>query len=139
MNGTLASLMSCEDVRQNRIMTADAGLTYQDLAAVLDDEGIPANRHVIGRNRELRDQVFVADKWSNLWAVYYTERGAKSGIRKHRTEDEACRDLLSRLRGNQLTSVGCSDDYRSLRRSSSARPQRPVLPRSAGGVHAGDA
>jgi hypothetical protein len=80
-------------------MTADASLTYQQLAALLDREGIPADRYVIGRNRKLRDQVPVADKWSNRWVVYYTERGERSDIRKHQTEDEACRDLLSRLRG----------------------------------------
>jgi hypothetical protein len=66
---------------------------------VLDHEGIPPDRYVIGRNRELQHQVFVADKWSNRWVVYYSERGVKWDIRKHRTEDEACRDLLSRLQG----------------------------------------
>jgi hypothetical protein len=54
---------------------------------------------VTGRNRKLHDQVFVADKWSDRWLIYYSERVGKSDIRKHRTEDEACRDLLSRLRG----------------------------------------
>ena len=80
-------------------MTADAVLTYEGLSAVLDSEGMPADRYVIGRNRKLQDQVFVADKWSDRWVVYYSERGARSDIRKHKTEDEACRDLLSRLRG----------------------------------------
>jgi hypothetical protein len=84
---------------QTWIMTSDALLTYESLAAVLDREGIAAERYVIGRNRKLQDQVFVADKWTNRWVVYYSERGSKWGIRKHRTEDEACRDLLSRLRG----------------------------------------
>jgi hypothetical protein len=80
-------------------MTVEAALTYEGLAAVLDLEGIPAGRYVVGRNRNLRDQVFVADKWSNRWVVYYSERGGKWDIRKHKTEDEACLDLLSRLRG----------------------------------------
>jgi len=79
-------------------MTADAALTYERLAAVLDHQGIPGARYVIGRNRKLHDQVFVADKWSNRWVVYYFERGSKWDIRKFRTEDDACRDLLSRLR-----------------------------------------
>jgi hypothetical protein len=74
-------------------------LTYRGLTAVLDHECIPPDRYVIGRNRELQDQVFVADKWSNRWVVYYIERGVKWDIRKHRTEDAACRDLLSRLEG----------------------------------------
>jgi hypothetical protein len=66
---------------------------------VLDHEGIPADRYVIGRNRELQDEVFVADKWSNRWVVYYSEPGSKWDIRKHQTENGACRDLPSRLRG----------------------------------------
>jgi hypothetical protein len=86
------------EVRQNWIMASDALLTYESLAAVLDQEGITAERYVIGRNRKLQDQVFVVDKWSNRWVVYYSERGSKWDIHKHRTEDEACRDLLSRLR-----------------------------------------
>jgi hypothetical protein len=80
-------------------MTSDEALTYPGLPAVLDHEGIPADRYVIGRNRKLHDQVFVAHKWSDRWVIYYSERGGKSDIRKHRTEDEACRDLLSRLPG----------------------------------------
>jgi hypothetical protein len=87
-------------VGQNRIMTAGAALTYEGLAALLDHEGIPADRYVIGRNRKLRDQVYVAERWSKRWVVYYSERGGKSDIRRHKTEDEACRDLLSRLRGS---------------------------------------
>jgi hypothetical protein len=31
------------------------------------------------------------------WCVYYTERGDRFDRRCHRTEDEACRDLLDRL------------------------------------------
>jgi hypothetical protein len=86
-------------IGQHQIMTADAVLTYEELAAVLDSEGMPAERYVIGRNRKLKDQVYVADKWSDRWVVYYSERGSTSDIRKHKTEDDACRDLLSRLRG----------------------------------------
>lgn len=86
-------------IGQNQIMTADATLTYVGLAAVLDSEGVPGDRYVIGRNRKLKDQVFVADKWSDRWVVYYSERGGRTDIRKHKTEDQACRDLLSRLRG----------------------------------------
>jgi hypothetical protein len=78
---------------------SEAALTYKGLAAVLDHEDVPAERYVIGRNRKLQDQVFVADKWSNTWVVYYSERGEKSDIRNHQTEVEAYRDLLSRLRG----------------------------------------
>ncbi len=45
------------------------------------------------------DQAFVIDKWSSRWVVYYTERGSKTDIRRHATEDAACRDLLARIRG----------------------------------------
>ena len=66
---------------------------------MLDREGFIGERYVTGRNRKLQDQVVVGDNWRNRWVVYYSERGSKWDIRKHRPEDEVCRDLLSRLRG----------------------------------------
>lgn len=78
-----------------------APLTYERLAALLASEGYSAESYGIGRSGKYRDQAFVTDRWSNRWVVYYTERGGKIDIRKHRTEDAACRDLLTRLRGTR--------------------------------------
>jgi len=78
-------------------MTEPAPLTCDRLAALLEREGYPTDRYGIGRRGKYRDQAFVIDRWSNRWVVYYIERGSKFDIRKHATEDAACRDLLARL------------------------------------------
>lgn len=80
---------------------ANPPLTCARLAALLDVEGHPADSYGIGRHGKYRDQAFVLDRWGNRWVVYYTERGGKSEIRKHASEDAACRDLLARLRRNR--------------------------------------
>jgi hypothetical protein len=82
--------------------TADANdetpLTCDRVAAILRAEGHPADSYGIGRQGKYLDQAHVLERWSNRWVVYYIERGSKSNLRKHTSEDAACRDLLSRLR-----------------------------------------
>jgi hypothetical protein len=82
------------------VADAEELLTCERLAAILDAEGYQSSSYGIGRHGRYRDQAFVVDRWSNRWVVYYTERGAKTEIRKHVYEDSACRDLLARLRGD---------------------------------------
>jgi hypothetical protein len=77
---------------------AAPSLSVEQLRDILESEGCPASRYGIGRRGQYLDQAVVIDKWSNRWVVYYVERGAKTDIRKHATEDAACRDLLARLR-----------------------------------------
>lgn len=79
---------------------AEPVLTSQRLADILQEQGYPSAAYGIGRGGKYQDQAFVLDKWSNRWAVYYTQRGVKSEVRKHASEDAACRDLLARLRGD---------------------------------------
>jgi hypothetical protein len=79
--------------------THDGPFTYERLARLLEREGYPPQSYGIGRHGKYLDQAFVTERWSNRWVVYYTERGGKSHLRKHPTEDAACRDLLARLRG----------------------------------------
>ena len=74
-------------------------LTCERLAAFLESEGYPPASYGIGRHGKYGDQAVVLDRWGKRWVVYYTERGQKSSIRKHLSEDSACRDLLARLRG----------------------------------------
>ena len=76
---------------------ADPPLTCSRLADLLDAEGYAPDSYGIGRHGKYRDQVFVLDRWGNHWVVNYTERGGKPEIRKHASEDAACRDLLVRL------------------------------------------
>jgi hypothetical protein len=74
-------------------------LTCERLAMLLHAEGYPDGSFGIGKRGKYRDQAFVLDRRSNRWVVYYTERGEKFDVRKHMSEDAACRDLLARLRG----------------------------------------
>jgi hypothetical protein len=78
----------------------EAPLTCEWLAAFLENEGYPPASYGIGRHGKYRDQAVVLDRWGKRWVVYYTERGEKSFIRKHVSEDAACRDLLARLRSD---------------------------------------
>ena len=88
-------------VRENQLMAdAEPSLTCQRLAVILREEGYPSWSYGIGRRGKYQDQAVVLDRWSNRWVVYHTERGAKTDIRKHVSEDAACRDLLARLRGD---------------------------------------
>jgi hypothetical protein len=74
--------------------------TCERLAAFLESEGYPSAWYGICRDGKYRDQAVVLDRWGKRWVVYNTERGEKSFIRKHASEDAACRDLLARLRGD---------------------------------------
>jgi len=76
---------------------AEPPLTCDGLAAMLQEQGYPSTSYGIGRRGKYQDQAFVLDHWSNRWVVYYIERGVKSEVRKHVSEDAACRDLLARL------------------------------------------
>jgi hypothetical protein len=89
---------------QEDLVVADAEelLTCERLAAILEAEGYQSSSYGFGRHAKYRDQAFILDRWSNRWVVYYTERGAKTDIRKHMSEDTACRDLLARLRGDAV-------------------------------------
>jgi hypothetical protein len=81
------------------VSDAEPSLSLEHLRVILESEGYPAFRYGIGRHGQYLDQAVVIDQWSDRWVVYYVERGSKTDIRKHATEDAACRDLLARLRG----------------------------------------
>jgi hypothetical protein len=76
----------------------DKQLTCERLRELLQEAGHPTDRYGIGRHGKYLDQAHVLERWSNRWVVYYIERGVKTDLRKHATEDAACRDLLDRLR-----------------------------------------
>ena len=70
-------------------------LTREDTAALLEDRGTPPDAfHLFGAH--LEDAV-VLDHRADGWVVFHSERGGENGRRRHATEDEACRDLLTRL------------------------------------------
>jgi hypothetical protein len=79
-----------------------ATLTRETLRRILAEEGHDLDAYSVDgrRDRRLLDAAWVIDRWSDRWVVYHTERGAKRDIRKYRTEDAACRAMLSRVRGD---------------------------------------
>ena len=89
-------------VRMAAWVTGTLPLTYERLAEPVDREGQPRDSYGIGRRGKYRAQAFILDRWSKRWVVYYTERGAKTDIRKHVSEDAACRALLAQLRGQTV-------------------------------------
>lgn len=80
-------------------VTGTLPLTYDRLAELLDREGQLRDSYWLGRRGKYRDQAFILDRWSKRWVVYYTDRSEKSDIRKHVSEDAACRALPAQLRG----------------------------------------
>lgn len=91
---------------------AEELLTCGWLGAILEAEGYQSSSYSFGRHAKFRDQAFILDRWSNRWVVYYTERGPKTDIRKHVSEDTACRDLLTRLRGDSGAVTASAIEWR---------------------------
>jgi hypothetical protein len=81
----------------------EAALTLETLRRILAEEGHDPDTYSLDgrKDRRLLDGAWVIDRWSNRWVVYLTERGTKRDIRKYRTEDAACRAMLSCVRGNR--------------------------------------
>jgi hypothetical protein len=70
-------------------------LTREALASVLGQAGVaPTTYHLYGAH--INDAV-ILDHRAVGWVVFYSERGGEFSLRRHGTEDAACRDLLARL------------------------------------------
>jgi hypothetical protein len=68
-------------------------VTREKLRAVLVAGGIRPDAYVLdGRPAE---EAYVLEPVGTEWAVYYAERGLRSGERRFTTEEEACRFLLA--------------------------------------------
>lgn len=84
-------------------MHPEDGLTRDTLRTLLLELGYDPDLYSLEGRRDRRKDVtgWVIDHWSNRWVVYHLdERGNKDGIRKYRTEADACQALLARLRGD---------------------------------------
>ena len=68
--------------------------TRTALAAHLVELGVSENSyHLYGAHL---DDAIVMDQRPEGWVVFYSERGGESALTVHRTEAEACADLLDR-------------------------------------------
>jgi hypothetical protein len=63
-------------------------MTKLDLKKLLLEEKI--NQDAYSLEGGLPNEAFCLDKNFELWEVYYSERGIKSGLKKFDTENEAC-------------------------------------------------
>jgi hypothetical protein len=80
---------------------------HGDVAAVwsverLKDLLTDNDRARVSLDRERADETYVLEHRGRSWLVFFLERGRKRDLRKHDTEDEACRDLLRRLGADSL-------------------------------------
>lgn len=69
-----------------------SALTREDTAALLRKRGTPQEAfHLYGAHV---NDAFILDHRAGGWVVFYSERGNESNVRRHPTEEAACRDLL---------------------------------------------
>ena len=68
-----------------------------DLLNELQKLGIPSRWFLIG-DKGITDNKTVLRLIDNKWAVYYSQRGGKYELKTFETEDEACNELLLRMK-----------------------------------------
>ena len=76
-----------------------------------DLQALLAERKILPRAYSLigglpSEQYVLEEQDGERWAVYYSERGERSGERVFETEDAACRYLLELLTNDPTTRVG---------------------------------
>lgn len=69
----------------------------------LEAEGFPADMYSLSGG--LPNETYCLEQRGNRWAVYYSERGKRSGEHLFSNESDACEFFLSRLRSDR-TSAG---------------------------------
>jgi len=72
-----------------------------DLVAALDDLGIDPRAYWLGEGP--RDERYCLEDQRSTWAVYYSERGLRTGERHFGSEHEACTYLLTLIDGDPTT------------------------------------
>jgi len=70
-------------------------MTILDLTESLNKLGISKDLYSIMRGGLPNEQLCIAKE--ELWLVYYSERGRKSGLKEFQTESEACEYFLKKL------------------------------------------
>lgn len=60
----------------------------QELQQQLLMSGVPEDMYSL--NGRLPNEAYCLDKRNNIWEVYYSERGIKSGLRQFKSEEKAC-------------------------------------------------
>jgi len=63
--------------------------------------GIPSHWFLIG-DKGITDNKTVLRFIDNKWAVYYSQRGDKYNLKTFENEDEACKELLLRMKFKKI-------------------------------------
>jgi hypothetical protein len=58
------------------------------LEELLKEIGIP--EHAYSLKGGLPNEVFCISKYGDIWQIYYSERGIKTGLQNFKNESEAC-------------------------------------------------
>jgi hypothetical protein len=74
-----------------RRLSGEVALNRQEVAVLAEREGIRPT--TFGLEGGLPPERYVLSMEEGGWAVYYSERGLRTGERRFETEDEACRYL----------------------------------------------
>lgn len=71
-------------------------MNHMQLADILEHEHIDPNSYSIGPST--RGEQYCIEFLDGSWAVYYAERGLRTGIKNFDNEGDACQYLLTLLR-----------------------------------------
>lgn len=78
-------------------------MNLSELRTRLDTAGV--RRDVYSLNERCGEEMMCLERTRGRWAVYYSERGLRSGERSFETESEACEHLLNLLLRDPTTQV----------------------------------
>ena len=70
-------------------------MTIKELKQVFESKGISENMYSLKGG--LPNEIYCIEKIDDVWEVYYSERGSKTGLKVFITEDEACQYLLKQV------------------------------------------
>jgi len=71
-------------------------MTVDDMLALLRRQGVPEEFYVTG-GRLGHGECLGIEQDGPRWRIYYSERGGKSPLAIHDSEDAAVRDMLARI------------------------------------------
>jgi hypothetical protein len=71
------------------------------LRALLDAEGVAEDQYELDGG--FCDECLCMEELSDVWHVFYAERGLRSGEREFDTEDDACQFMAQRLLADPST------------------------------------
>jgi len=72
-------------------------MNSSDLINELQRLGVPSSWYLIG-DKGITDDKTVLRLTDNQWSVYYSERGDQFKLKTFETEDDACDELLLRMK-----------------------------------------